>query len=50
MAKVYGDYASITQDYFDIIEMQTKYCRQEISMTRPVEETDLIKLIHKKRN
>ena len=33
LAKIYGDYESITADFMDIVELQTLFCRQEISLT-----------------
>lgn len=44
LAKVYGNYESITTDMIDIVELQTMYCRQEIAMnnTRAREEYKVI--------
>jgi hypothetical protein len=36
MAKIYGDYYSITSEFIDIVELQTFFCREEVSLTRGI--------------
>lgn len=48
LAKVYGDYESITSEFMDIIELQTFYCRQEVALTAPHSEKDILAIIQKK--
>lgn len=48
LAKIYGDYESITSEFMDIIELQTFYCRQEIALTTPHNENDILTLIQQK--
>ena len=48
MAKIYGDYYSINSEPIEIVELNTLFCRQEISMTQKRTEIDLQKLILKK--
>ena len=38
LAKIYGDYYSITSEFIDIVELQTLFCRQEISLTSNVKK------------
>ena len=48
LAKVYGDYCSITGEFIDIVEMVTFYCRQEVSCTQGITEVQLLQLISRK--
>jgi hypothetical protein len=36
LAKIYGDYESITSEFIDVVELQTMYCRQSVSLVGKV--------------
>ena len=48
LAKVYGDYTSITGEFIDIVEMFTYFCREEISCTQGITQQILVDIIQRK--
>ena len=48
MAKIYGDYYSISSEFIDIVEMQSFYCREEVSLTQGKTLMEIERIIQKK--
>ena len=48
LAKVYGSYEAIPEDFLDIFELQTGFCREEISLTRGITSRELQEVLERR--